>query len=125
MEKYFYQTSEYKPVEMSKRQLIKHLTEIQDECFDEELAKKHYKIPSIRKKDFAYHFNVRYGRPLKKEVIVFSKGGSSICGSFCMTEPMGVEIEEPVKVVVAIKSAPNTYQVWSFDWNDKFFNNWF
>jgi len=36
-----------------------------------------------------------------------------------------VEIEEPVKVVVVLKSAPNTYQVWSFDWDDKFFDKWF
>lgn len=126
MENRFYQNNpEYKPVEMSKKRMIEHLTKIQDECFDEELAKKCYKIPGILKKDFAYHFNVRYNRPLKKEVIVFSKGGSDICGSFCMTEPMGMEIREPVKVAVVIKSAPNTYQVWSFDWDDKFFDNWF
>ena len=120
MEKYFYQNPEYKPVEMSKRQLIAHLIKNQDACYDEELAKKHYKIPGIYKKDFAYHFNVRYNRPLKKEVFIFHKGGTDICGGFWKSEPSG-NIDDPIKITVAIKQAGNKYEVYDLDWNESFY----
>lgn len=125
MENRFYQNNpEYKPVEMSKRRMIEHLTKIQDECFDEELAKKCFKIPDILKQDFAYHFNVRYCRPMKKEVFIFHKGGTDISGGHCRYEAAN-DIHDPVKITVVIKRADCKYDVWDFDWNDTFYGKLF
>lgn len=117
MEKYFYQTSEYKPVEMTKKQLVEHVTAVQDECYDEEVAKMTYKIASIRKKDFAFHLK---GAMREKTVFVFDKCGTDICGSFWTSSPRSAA-ETVVKVVVAIKSASGKYQVWDFDWKKSYY----
>lgn len=125
MENRFYQNNpEYKSVEMTKKQLVAHLTKNQDACYDEVLAGKTYRIADILKKDFAYHFNPRYNRPLKKEVFIFHKGGTDICGGHCRYEAAN-DIHDPVKITVVIKQAGDKYEVYDFDWNDSFYGKMF
>lgn len=121
METEFYRNSNYKPVEMTKHQLIDHLTKRQDACYDEELTKAAYRIPGIFKKDFA--FSLR-GWRLPKTVFVFSKAGTDLCGGYWRSEMSGT-LQDPVKITVAIKLSNRNYNVLDFDWDDSFFNKMF
>ena len=121
METEFYRNSNYKPVEMTKRQLIDHLTKRQDACYDEELTKAAYRIPGIFKKDFAFHLR---GKQLPKTVFVFSKDGTDICGGFWTSEPTGT-LKDPVKITVAIKRSDRNYDVLDFDWDDSLYGKMF
>lgn len=113
MDKYFYQTPEYKPARMTKKELIAYLTNIQEECFDEEWANKNYRIPTVRKVSFDYYY---HRDAMKKTVFHFDKGGTGICGGMTQLAPFG-RGKDPIKVVVAIR-VKGGFDVWTFDWND-------
>lgn len=113
MDKYFYQTPEYKPTRMTKKALVAYLTKVQDEVFDEAVAAKEYRIPDIYKRSFDYYYR---NDPLKKTVFTFDKGGTGICGGMTQLAPFG-RGKDPIKVVVAIR-VKGGFEVWTFDWND-------
>ena len=117
MENKFYQTSEYKPVKMTKSQLIDHLTKRQDECYDEKLTETAYMIPDIFKANFVSYFR---DKPLPKTVFVFSKDGTRCCGGFWQSQPTGT-LKDPVKITVATKRGDSKYDVLDFDWDDTFY----
>ena len=116
MDKYFYQTPEYKPTRMTKKALVAYLTKVQEECFDEEWANKNYRIPTIRKRSFDYYYR---NDALKKTVFSFDKGGVNICGGMTQLAPFGRD-KDPIKVVVALRLNAGGFDVWTFDWNNTF-----
>lgn len=116
MDKYFYQTPEYKPTRMTKKELVSYLTAIQDKCFDETVAAKEYSIPNIYKRDFDFFYK---RNAIKKTVFNFKKTGTNICGGMVQLAPFGRD-KDPVKVVVAIRVNKCGFDVWTFDWNETF-----
>ena len=116
MDKYFYQTPEYKPARMTKKELISYLTKVQEECFDEAVAAKEYRIPDIYKRSFDYYYR---RDAMKKTVFIFKKTGTDICGGMSQLAPFGRD-KDPIKVVVALRLNAGGFDVWTFDWNNTF-----
>lgn len=116
MDKYFYQNPEYKPTRMTKKELVSYLTAIQDECFDEKVAAKEYRIPNIDKCDFGFYYK---RDAMKKTAFIFKKTGTDICGGMSQLAPFGRD-KDPIKVVVALRLKASEFYVWTFDWNETF-----
>lgn len=114
MDKYFYQTPEYTPARMTKKELVAYLTKLQDECYDKEVAEKNYRFNAgLRSFTNYYHRDA-----MKKTVFSINKLGTGICSSMSQLAPFGRD-KDPIKVVVAIR-VKGGFDVWTFDWDESY-----